>query len=125
MLNAISARQSQTFFDLLSEWKASKSIGTDDLLSAVRPLFEQVLQTHNVGLVAPLDGVGHLSVYDDRELGFDQSASEEPRTGTARLLDIELSDFAGAFEVSGEVEVVSRDDGYRVMAAVARNVVER
>ena len=52
----------KTFVQQLDEWRVIGSIGTDDILSMVLPLFEQVAELHALGRVAPLNGVDSLSV---------------------------------------------------------------
>ena len=58
--------------------------GTDDVLAAILPLFEQVAQAHQGGLVAPLDGVDDLIV-DEARLGFDPAQSRAPRKNPVRI----------------------------------------
>ncbi len=52
----------QTFLEQLDEWRSLKTVGTDDLLGMVLPLLEQVSELHELGRVAPLNGVDALSV---------------------------------------------------------------
>src|SRR5687768_7314006 len=58
--------------------------GTDDVLAAVLPLFEQVAGAHETQRVAPLDGIGDLRVTDTR-LTLDPAAFRAPRKNLARV----------------------------------------
>src|SRR5262249_61304313 len=67
------------------------SVGTDDLLSAVLPLIEQVAALHEEGRVAPLNGVDALRV-SMGHLWFQNQLAKSPETNASLLRDIERQD---------------------------------
>ncbi|MEM9726246.1 MAG: DUF4011 domain-containing protein, partial [Pseudomonadota bacterium] len=56
----------QDFHDLLKDFASVDAIGSDELLAAILPLFQQTFDLHEAGMVAPLDGVEHVRVYRRR-----------------------------------------------------------
>ncbi|MFT5171918.1 MAG: hypothetical protein ACI8W7_000082, partial [Gammaproteobacteria bacterium] len=50
------------FLAHLHEIRDIALLGSDDIVGLVQPLLEQVVATHEQGLVAPLDGVDSLRV---------------------------------------------------------------
>lgn len=67
----------QDFHDLLKEFARFQAIGTDELLSAVLPLFKQTAELHDDGKVAPLDGYEHVRAYR-RRLFLGPGAAQKP-----------------------------------------------
>jgi hypothetical protein len=98
-----------SFFDLLALWRPAKSIGTDDLVAAVLPLFEQVRGQHEQGHVAPLDGVDALRLHEERELWFDAANARLPRSETEALARIDQPRYDG-IDVTGELDVREAED---------------
>jgi hypothetical protein len=112
---------SGSFFDLLALWRSAKSIGTDDLVAAVLPLFEQVRSQHEQGHVAPLDGVDSLRLHEGRELWFDAADARLPCSDPEALARIDRPQYDG-IDVTGEVDV--REAGDRREVA-NRRIAER
>jgi hypothetical protein len=81
--------------------------GTDDVLAMTLPLLEQVLEVHEAGLVAPLEGVEDLLVTDGR-LWFERSKARAPRLATAALERLQRPSSL-AFEIASNTRRV--DDG--------------
>ncbi len=73
-----------TLRDLLAEWREAGSVGTEDVLGAALPLIEQVASLHEVGLIAPLNGVDALRV-SMGHLWFPNSLASEPQIDEAAL----------------------------------------
>ena len=109
VLDAVPEAISGSFFDLLAEWQAAKSIGTDDLIPAVLPLFEQVRRQHEQGNVAPLDGVDRLQLHDGRELWFNAADGQPDRADADALARIDQPQSEG-IDVTGEIDVYEAGD---------------
>jgi predicted DNA-binding WGR domain protein len=58
---------------------------TDDVLSALLPLMKQVLAAHEAGLVAPLDGIEHLTLTEAGHLMFVAAEASSPKKNTSRV----------------------------------------
>ena len=69
---------------------AAGGFTTEDVLVSYLPLLRQVIDTHQAGLVAPLEGVEQLRVETGR-IWFEQAASRQPRTSHAAVRDIDKS----------------------------------
>jgi hypothetical protein len=121
VLEAVPETVSGSFFDLLALWRSAKSIGTDDLVAAVLPLFKQVRSQHEQGHVAPLDGVNELRLHEGRELWFDAANAQLPCSELDALSRIDRPQYDG-IDVSGEVDV--REAGDRTDVA-NRRIAER
>ena len=104
VLDAVPEAVSGSFFDLLTEWQAAQSIGTDDLIPAVLPLFEQVRRQHEQGNVAPLDGIDRLRLHDGRELWFNAADGKPGRADKDALARIDKPQSDG-IDVIGEIDV--------------------
>ena len=50
------------FLQFLRNGVAKGGFETDDVLAAILPLMKQVRAVHEAGLVAPLDGIQHLTI---------------------------------------------------------------
>ncbi len=109
VLDAVPEAISGSLFDLLGEWQAAKSIGTDDLIPAVLPLFEQVRRQHEQGNVAPLDGVDRLRLHDGRELWFNAADGQPERADADALSRIDQPQSDG-IDVIGEIDVYEAGD---------------
>src|SRR5262245_12694926 len=108
-LESVPRAISGSFFDLLARWRSAKSIGTDDLVAAVLPLFEQVRSQHEQGHVGPLDGVDALQLHEGRELWFDAADARLPRSEADALSRIDRPQYDG-IDVTGEVDVREAGD---------------
>ncbi len=65
------------FLEFLQETVGRGRMANDDLLAAVLPLMRQVLEIHQQGLVAPLDGVDDINVQNGK-LWFERGKTTEP-----------------------------------------------
>ena len=74
---------------------------TDDLLYAMLPLMEQVLEMHEQGLVAPLAGLAALQV-THRQLWFENAAGKEPGKATGEIQRIQRALASRAMTVVGQ-----------------------
>ncbi len=77
---------------------------TDDLLAATLPLLEQVLEVHERGKVAPLEGVEELRVAEGK-LWFEHGKAQAPRLAELALRRVEKSESL-AFDVSAHYKRV-------------------
>ena len=73
---------------------------TDDVLAALLPLMKQVRAAHEAGLVAPLDGIKHLSVTEEGHLVFAPAQAGSPEKKTFKVERLQSP-------VSHAVEVVA------------------
>ncbi|MGW1344797.1 AAA domain-containing protein [Kribbella sp. NPDC002412] len=64
--------------DLVALAVSQGGLGNDALLAAVLPLFHATAAVHERGLVAPLRGLGRLTVDEQARLGFDPSLAGRP-----------------------------------------------
>jgi hypothetical protein len=82
------------FLQFLEAGVARGGFETDDALAVVLPLMRQALALHDQGAVAPLEGLAHLRVSEQRRLVFDPAQSAVPRHNSRRVerLQAELSD---------------------------------
>jgi len=88
----------ETFTDFLQQRLATGGFTTEDVLVSFLPLLRQVIETHQAGLVAPLEGVHELRV-DMGRIWFEQAARREPRSNGSAVRAIDT-------EIRGGVEVV-------------------
>ena len=91
MLDRPGTDEARPFADLLRDWRQADSVGTDDVLSAVLPLIEQVAALHEDGRVAPLNGVDALRV-SMGHLWFQNNMARGPETNASALSEIERHD---------------------------------
>jgi len=82
---------------------------TDDVLAATLPLLEQVLEVHERGKVAPLEGVDDIMVTDGK-LWFEHQKARPPRLDETALARIQKPESL-AFEVAGHYKRVYEDFG--------------
>ena len=61
MLDSMTFDWNATFLDLLQRFRQAESIGTDDVIGAVRGLLEEVRDLHEAGRVADLAGPGDVA----------------------------------------------------------------
>ena len=104
VLEAVPESVSGSFFDLLALWCSAKSIGTDDLVAAILPLFEQVRSQHEQGLVGPLDGVDYLRLHEGRELWFNAADARPARSDVDALARVERPQYVG-IDITGDIDV--------------------
>jgi predicted DNA-binding WGR domain protein len=74
---------------------------TDDALAVLLPLFRQVANAHERGLVAPLRGTAHLLVAETGELSVAPSAFVPPQRNTHRVESLLTAD-SHALEIVGK-----------------------
>ena len=73
----------------------------DDVLAALLPLMKQVLDVHHAGLVAPLNGLGDLTVAEQGQLAFDATKAGPPIKNASRV-ELLQSPQSRALEIVGE-----------------------
>jgi hypothetical protein len=64
--------------DLVSLSADNGGLSNDALLAAVLPLFRETAEIHDRGLVAPLRGIGRLTLDDQSRLGFPPELAARP-----------------------------------------------
>ena len=95
------------FGELLAQWNALPSIGTEDVIAAILPLMEQVQQVHAEGKVAPLSGTNSI-FSEGAHLFFHSVDALSPRTN--RSVTQRRQAAAKSVRIVDEVAVVSGDD---------------
>ena len=88
-----------SFHEFLRQQK-SNGFTTEDVLVSFLPLMRQVIETHESGFVAPLDGIEKLHVDGVRILYAE--ASQQPLRRNLRAIKALLNDRAGAIDVIRE-----------------------
>jgi predicted DNA-binding WGR domain protein len=73
-----------TFHDFLRDRIEHGGFTTEDVLASFLPLVRQVIETHEAGLCAPLEGIGALQV-DEGRIWFADASRCERRNNLARL----------------------------------------
>jgi len=73
------------FTRFLEEAAAKGGCETDDVLAALLPLMKQVLAAHEAGQVAPLDGIGDVTLSPEGCLAFDPAKTSPPERNTAKV----------------------------------------
>src|SRR5262245_42682952 len=109
MLDRPGTEEARPFADLLRDWREADSVGTDDVLTAVLPLIEQVAALHEDGRVAPLNGVDALRV-SMGHLWFPNNMARGPETNASALREIERHD-ASRLQVTGRYRERSETGG--------------
>ena len=90
MLDSVTFDWNATFLDLLQRFRRADSVGSDDVVGAVRGLLEEVRDLHEAGRVADLDRVDVLGLSSAGELTLGSVPVGEPTA----------SDFATSLEAS-------------------------
>ncbi len=91
---------SRPFLEFLRLRHEAGPCSVDEALHALLPLLRQIAETHEAGLVAPLDGVEHLREADGR-LWFEVAQRRAPRDGGERLAAAEAPG-SRALEITAE-----------------------
>jgi predicted DNA-binding WGR domain protein len=73
------------FLKFLEAGVAKGGFETDDVLAALLPLMKQVQAAHETGLVAPLDGLEHLTLTEAGHLMFAPTEASSPKKNTSRV----------------------------------------
>lgn len=89
------------FLAFLKRGAEAGGFGTDDVLAALLPLFEQVAAAHQQQRVAPLDGIAALRV-EDTVLAVDPAALHAARKNPVRIEALQKPAAAAALDVVGE-----------------------
>src|SRR5688572_4468062 len=100
-IELMSAASDNPFLQFLAAGLERGGFETDDALAAVVPLMKQVLAAHEDGMVAPLEGLTHLTIGEGRHLTFDSSRPAIPRRDPSRVEQLQAA-------ASQAVEVVGR-----------------
>ncbi len=98
----------QTFLQQLGQWRALKTVGTDDLLSMLLPLLEQVSELHELGRVAPLNGVDALAV-SLGHLWFHNSDAALALDNTKALKALSKNTVQSNLDITGHYSEVNTD----------------
>jgi hypothetical protein len=91
---------SAPFLKFLRRGTEAGGFGTDDVLAALLPLFDQLAQAHQQGLVGPLDGVERLRVTESL-VTVDAAELCAPRKQPVRIEALQKASFS-ALDVVGE-----------------------
>src|SRR5689334_9142331 len=89
------------FLKFLEDGVAKGGFETNDVLAALLPLMKQVRAAHEAGLVAPLDGIKHLSLAGEGHLMFAPDQVNSPEKNTTRVEAMQ-SPVSHAMEVVAE-----------------------
>ena len=81
-------------------------LSTDDVLTSLLPLYRQVAECHERGLVAPLEGIEALALDEQLLVGFDDALATRPRRDDRRIAGIQRAT-TRAFEVTGRAEATA------------------
>lgn len=100
----------QTFLQQLDEWRALKTVGTDDVLGMVLPLLEQVAELHSLGRVAPLNGIDALSV-SLGHLWFHNNEAVLATDNTAAIKELTNDLPQSKLNITGHYSEVSSSEG--------------
>ena len=101
--------ESAAFLKFLEAGTEKGGFETDDVLSALLPLMKQARAAHEAGLVAPLDGLMHLSVSEQGHLIFDPAKATVPQKNLSRIEALQ-SPVSHAVEVVAESRRVTDID---------------
>jgi len=93
-----SAEAQDHFLDLINYGNERGGYSTDDVLASMLPLMEQVLETHEADLVAPLHGCDALHVSHSK-LWFQQADALSPSSNDSKINAISETDKGIAMEV--------------------------
>src|SRR5262245_52012059 len=88
------------FLKFLEAGVAKGGFETDDVLAALLPLMKQVQRAHEAGLVAPLDGIKHLTLAEQGHLVFAPAQVSSPEKNSSKVEALQSP-------VSHAVEVVA------------------
>ena len=92
------------FHEFLRQQITSDGFSTEDTLVSFLPLLKQVIATHDLGAVAPLEGIERLQV-DDFRIGFSSTDSCVPRQNLTGVRRVSHSS-GNAIEVVGQSRLV-------------------
>lgn len=99
-----------TFLGFLRRGCAAGGFGTDDVLAAVLPLFREVAQAHERGLVAPLEGTDAVQVADTR-LFIAPERFVSPRKNAGQVEALQRVADSGVVVVGHSRRTSDLDDG--------------
>ena len=110
-INAEQEVSQLTFEKFLEDSIAKGGFHNDDIVAIVTPLFEEVLAFHEKGKVAPLDGLSHILITNDK-LDIDEAYIEDVKSNPSALTAIDTFQ-SKAFDIVKEQKVTETitDDG--------------
>ena len=76
---------SPSFHQFLLDGLQKGGFETEDVLAALLPLYRQVLAAHDLGKVAPLDGIGSLTISPDGSVHFPPDSLRHPSKNRGAL----------------------------------------
>ena len=91
------------FGQFLHERIATGGFTTEDALASFLPLLRQVVQAHQQGLAAPLEGIGQLRV-EGTQIWFEEGGRVKPRTNSSQVSAL-LKPRSRGVEIVGEARV--------------------
>jgi hypothetical protein len=97
------------FGQFLHERIETGGFTTEDALASFLPLLRQVVQAHQQGLVAPLEGISQLHV-EGAQIWFAEGSLTQPRTNPARIAQL-LKPRGRGVEIVGETQFTSEVGG--------------
>lgn len=77
-----------TFEQFITDSLQGENVGAEDVLASFLPLLREVIETHRLGLVAPLEGTQELQV-DGVRLWFEEAKRRAPRANAADIARLE------------------------------------
>lgn len=104
------------FLKFLGAGVAKGGFETDDVLAALLPLMKQVQAAHEAGLVAPLDGIKHLSLTEQGHFMFAPAEVSSPEKNSSKIEALQ-SPVSRAVEVVGESRHTSDIDESLLMVS--------
>ncbi len=105
-----------SFQTFLQQRIEAGGFSTEDTLSSLLPLIREVLDAHNDGMVAPLEGIDALNV-DGGRLWFAEADRRSPRQATHRLRELEAANRAGVEILYEQHRTSDVDDGTQQVVA--------
>ena len=96
--------------DFLMSGIAQGGFQTDDIVSSLVPLFQQVLKLHENGRITPLDDLSKLRV-DRGQVWFENAHSSEARLNSEKIEKLQAPLMSEAFSISGLETVEFSADG--------------
>ncbi len=112
--------------DLVARAVELGGLPVDDVLASTLPLLEQVAAAHQLGRVAPLRGLGQLSVTEDNRIVFDDAAASAPHHNRSAIKEVERELASRGLDVRrGGDQLLDLASGRRTSAAQAGSEAPR
>lgn len=108
MLDSKPDNKRASFDDLLDAFRRAMPVGSDDVVGAVRALFEEVRDLHDAGSVADLDRMDLIGISDGRELRLGHCPVSPPTASDIARREIERPR-ADAIVITREIGIADGD----------------